>query len=288
MAPRFTVCLTFDFDAISSWIGSVRTRNPSAISRGEFGAVAVPRILDLLARYDIRSTFYVPGHSALAYPDIVREIRNAGHEIGHHGWVHENPADFDEAGERRLLDKGLEALQRIAGVRPAGYRSPAWDVSNRTISLLRDYGFLYDSSFMGKDYSPYYLRDGDSWSSDGPYVFGPLTDLVEMPVAWHLDDVPHFEFLPGVFGAMNPPSVVEEIWGGDFDWGYANQPGGVLTITMHPQVIGRGHRLLMLERLIRRFSEHEGVAFEALESVAARWKGANPPASARATPPSKA
>jgi peptidoglycan/xylan/chitin deacetylase (PgdA/CDA1 family) len=276
--PRFSICLTFDFDAISSWIGSVKTRNPSALSRGEFGAVAVPRILALLDRYGVRSTFGVPGHSAYAYPDIVRQIRDAGHEIGHHGWVHENPADFDEAGERRVLEQGLSALDKVAGVRPVGYRSPAWDVSERTIGLLREYGFLYDSSFMGHDYSPYYLRDGDSWSSDGPYVFGQQTELVEIPVAWYLDDFPHMEFVPGYFSALNPPSAVEEIWGGDFDWGYVNMPGGVLTITLHPQVIGRGHRLLMLERLIRRFQAQEGVAFEAMETVAARWKAANPSA----------
>lgn len=278
--PRFSVCLTFDFDGISAWIGSVKSRNPSMLSRGEFCAVAVPRILALLSKYDIAATFSVPGHSALAYPDAVRQMRDGGHEIVHHGWVHENPADFDEAGERLNLERGLDALEKTAGVRPIGYRSPAWDISERTISLLKDYGFLYDSSFMGNDYTPYYLRSGDQWSVDGPYAFGAATDLIEIPVAWHLDDFPMFEFVPGVFNALNPPSAVEEIWNGDFDWGYANMPGGVLTITLHPQVIGRGHRLLMLERLIRRFGESDGVAFETMAQVATRWQASNPPSPA--------
>lgn len=277
-ARRFSVCLTFDFDAMSAWIGTVKARNPSMISRGEFGAVAIPRILSLLKRYDVQSSFAIPGHTAYAYPDLVRRIRDDGHEIVHHGWVHENPADFDEAGERNILDQGLKALHEVAGVTPKGYRSPAWDVSPRTIGLLREYGFLYDSSFMGNDFSPYYLRDGDSFSLDGPYVFGPTTDLVEVPVAWHLDDFPQMEFVPGFSTNLHPPSVVEEVWRGDFDWGYANIPGGMIDITMHPQVIGRGHRLLMLERLITYFREHDGVVFDTLGTVAARWKAENPAA----------
>ena len=280
---KFSVCLTFDFDAMSAWVGTVKTQNPSMISRGEFGAIAVPRILDILKRHRVLSSFAVPGHTAYAYPDLVKNIRDEGHEIVHHGWVHENPADFDEAGERNILDRGFTALHETAGVRPVGYRSPAWDVSKRTIGLLREFGIEYDSSFHGNDFSPYYLRDGDSWSLDGPYVFGPTTDLVEVPVAWHLDDFPHMEFAPGFSTSIKAPSEVEEIWRGDFDWGYENVPGGMLDITMHPQVIGRGHRLLMLERLIRYFAGHDGVVFETLGSVASRWKANNPPAAVQAT-----
>ncbi|WP_157221141.1 polysaccharide deacetylase family protein [Flavisphingomonas formosensis] len=183
---RFTVCLTFDFDAISGWITTVGTRNPSMISRGEFGAFAIPRILALLDRYDIAASFAVPGHTAYAYPDEVRMIRDAGHEILHHGWMHENPSDLDEARERRVLEQGLEALHAVAGVVPAGYRSPAWDISPHTLGLLMEYGFFYDSSFMARDFHPYYLRDGDVISADGPYVFGREVELVEMPVAWQI------------------------------------------------------------------------------------------------------
>jgi peptidoglycan-N-acetylglucosamine deacetylase len=275
---KFSVCLTFDFDAMSAWVGTVKTQNPSMISRGEFGAVAVPRILDILKRHRVPSSFAVPGHTAYAYPDLVKMIRDGGHEIVHHGWVHENPADFDEAGERNILERGFTALDQTAGVRPVGYRSPAWDVSKRTIGLLREFGIEYDSSFHGNDFSPYYLRDGDSWSLDEPYVFGPTTDLVEVPIAWHLDDFPHMEFVPGFSTSIKTASEVEEIWRGDFDWGYENVPGGMLDITMHPQVIGRGHRLLMLERLIRYFAGHDGVVFETLGTVASRWKVNNPPA----------
>lgn len=117
---RLSCCITFDFDAMSSWIGTVKSQNPSMVSRGQFGAVAVPRLLDMLDNVGIKATFAVPGHTAYAYPKIVERIHARGHEIAHHGWVHENPAAFDEAGERRVLEKGLEALERVAGVKPRG------------------------------------------------------------------------------------------------------------------------------------------------------------------------
>ena len=275
---HFSIALTFDFDAMSVWIGSLRSKNPSMISRGEFGAVAVPRILELCARHEMRTTWCVPGHTALAYPDLVRRIRDEGHEIAHHGWVHENPAGLDEAAERRVLERGLEALHEVAGVRPRGYRSPAWDLSPRTIPLLLEYGFEWDSSLMGGDFHPYYARTGDRFEPDEPYVFGEPTRLVELPVTWGLDDFPPFEFILGSNAGLSAASKVEENWRGDFDWAYANCPGGVFNLTLHPQVIGRGHRMLMLERLIEHFESHDGVVFEALGDVAARWTKENPPA----------
>jgi len=267
--------ITFDFDAMSVWIGSLRSNNPSMISRGEFGAVAVPRLLDLLKRHRMRTTWCVPGHTALAYPDLVRRIRDEGHEIAHHGWVHENPAALDEASERRVLERGFEALAEVAGVLPRGYRSPAWDLSPRSIGLLLEYGFEWDSSLMGSDFHPYWVRSGDRWSADEPYVFGEETRLVELPVTWGLDDFPPFEFILGSNTGLSAPSKVEEIWRGDFDWAYANCPGGIYILTLHPQVIGRGHRMLMLERLIRHFAAHDGVVFEPLGEYARRWAEKN-------------
>lgn len=274
--PRLTCCITFDFDAMSSWVGSMKSNNPSMVSRGQFGAVAVPRLLDLLDAHKVPATFAVPGHTAYAYPKIVERIVERGHEIAHHGWVHENPASFDEAGERRVLEKGLEALQRVAGVRPRGYRSPAWDLSPRSIDLLREYGFAYESSCMGHDFHPYYLRSGDTWSLDGPYHFGQTVDLVEMPVTWMLDDFPPSEFVLGMNTGLMAPSAIEENWRGDFDYAYRHCPGGAYILTLHPQTIGRGNRLLMLERLLAHFAAHDGVVFEPMGEYFARWKAANP------------
>jgi peptidoglycan-N-acetylglucosamine deacetylase len=271
---RLSVCLSFDFDAMSVWIAG--TDNPATISRGEFGAVAVPRILSLLERHDARATFFVPGHTALAYPDIVREIAAAGHEIGHHGWVHENPAEQGPEGERAVFERALEALDTVAGVRPTGYRSPAADFSRDTIDVLLEYGMRYDSSCSGSDFTPYYLRQGDRWSKTGPYEFGEPADLVELPFSWLLDDFPHFEFEVGWSTEQSPPSTVREIWQGEFDYAYEHCLGGVFGLTMHPQVIGRGSRLMMLEGLSDHMAERDGVVFEPLADHAERWRRENP------------
>lgn len=274
--PRLSVCLTFDFDALSVWLGTMQTTSPANLSRGEFGPFAIPRILKLLAEYDIKATFFVPGHTALAYPDSVRLIRDGGHEIGHHGYVHENPSLLDEATERRVFDQGVEALEKVVGVTPRGYRSPGAEFSAHTIDVLADNGVLYDASLCGSDFTPYYVRQGDVPTFDKPFQFGKSVDLVEIPFSWGLDDWPHLEFSPGWSTGQKPPSAVEEIWRAEFDYAYANAPGGVYDLTMHPQIIGRGARIEMLRRLIEHFASHSDVVFESVITYAARWRSANP------------
>jgi peptidoglycan/xylan/chitin deacetylase (PgdA/CDA1 family) len=270
MAPDLTCCLTFDFDAISIWLAMGQT-GPTSRSRGEFGAYAIPRILDLLDRHHVRASFCIPGHTAYAYPDRVNEIRDRGHEILHHGFVHEPPNSLDAANERRVLEKGLEALEKTAGIRPKGYRSPSWELSERSVELLLEYGFSYDSSCMGQDFYPYFLRSGDNWSLDEPFVFGAESTLLELPVTWGLDDFPPFEPIWPHSTGLAPPFTVSEIWRGDFGWAYENCPGGIFILTMHPQVIGRGHRISMLDELIAHFASFDGVAFDTLGAYAERW-----------------
>ena len=251
------------------------------ISRGEFGAVGCQRILTLLERQAIPATFFVTGHTADTYPHLVRAIAAAGHEIGHHGYLHENPLALETPErEREVLLRGFAALDQAAGVRPVGYRSPAWDNSPWTTDLLLAEGFRYESSLMGDDYTPYWCRTGDVIQPDGPYLFGHEIDLVEMPISWVLDDFPHFEYLSvpdkGVFRpGLSAPSKVEEIWRDDFTFMKREVSGGVFTLTMHPQVIGRGHRMLMLERLIH-WLRDQGATFSTLSDAADAFRAAHP------------
>ena len=274
---RSTICLTFDFDAISIWIGPNRASvSPSAISRGEFGPIGVERILRLLDRKGIAATFFTPGHTAETYPDSVKAIVAAGHELGHHGYLHENPCALEtREQERDVLLRGLDALDRVAGIRPAGYRSPAWDNSPHTVDLLLENGFRYESSLMASDFTPYFCRTGDTIQQDGPCRFGASTELIEMPVNWLLDDYPHFEFMSWpekINPGLSAGSKVEEIWGEEFQFMHAEVDNGVFTLTMHPQIIGRGHRMLMLERLIDRFASYDRVDFTTLGAAAEAFR----------------
>src|SRR5262249_54645010 len=128
------VCLTFDFDALSVWIGTFHARSPSALSRGEFGNVGANRLLTMLSEWGIKSTWFVPGHTADAFPATVEKIAQAGHEVGHHGYFHDRPANADD--EARDFDRATAALERIAGKRPIGYRSPAAGLMPSTLDCL--------------------------------------------------------------------------------------------------------------------------------------------------------
>ncbi len=254
------VLLTFDFDAESLWEESGLV-TPTYTSRGQYGArVGVPRILALLDRYSIPATFFVPGITAERYPHLVQQIRDKGHEIGHHGYRHQSPTTLTVDEERSALEQGLEALQRAAGITPEGYRSPSWDLSEYSISLLQEYDFLYDSSLMGDDFQPYTLA-GDPAQEP----------LIELPVSWELDDAPHFlfNFSPRYRVGLSAPSKVFDIWSMEFEGAFRNQ--GVFTVTMHPQIIGRYHRMRMLETLIKHIAGHKGVRFATCAQAASLW-----------------
>ncbi len=281
------VALTFDFDALSNWIGSLGLTSPGPLSRGEFAPIGVRRVLALLTEHNARATFFVPGHTALAYPGAVEAIRRGGHEIAHHGWVHERPSRLSVEEERSTLERGLSVLERAAGELPRGYRAPGWDLSPNSVELLLSLGFEYDSSLMGNDYEPYWCRVGDVVSRSEPFQFGRPVALVEMPVAWHLDDFPHFEFVnvPGVLtlsGGHSAQSVLD-IWVGEFDYLYEHVGRGVLVITMHPEVIGRGHRVAMLRTFVEHVSARPGTRFTTCRDYAREWRIGRTPALPRDT-----
>ncbi|MFL6016790.1 MAG: polysaccharide deacetylase family protein, partial [Gaiellaceae bacterium] len=266
--PASTVCLSFDFDALSVWFGYERT-TPAMLARGEYGArVGVPRVLELLDRHGIRATFFVPGHTVESFPHVTESILERAHEIAHHSYAHVDPSGQTRDEEEADMERALDVLERI-GVKPLGYRSPSADLSGSTLELVEAHGFVYDSSLMTDDYRPFHPRIGDRVSQTEPLERGRESTLWELPMCFELDDWVHFQFNfePYRKGGA-PPSAVLEIWRDEFDWMHEHVDGGVLTVCMHPQVIGRGHRIAMLDRFVGHCLG-SGARFAPLAEVAA-------------------
>ena len=259
---RVAVALSFDMDAETLLLRDSNT-SPSRLSVGQYGPRAgVPRILDLLERYDIPSTFFIPAVSAQLYPDEVRAVAAAGHEIGIHGWIHEFTSSLEKGEERMLMQRSLDTLEEIAGRRPVGIRTGSWEYSENTLELINELGLFYDSSLMADDV-PYELLSG-----------GEPTGVVELPVEWILDDYPYFGMNRyGGTRPYTPPRAVYEIWTAEFDMAY--EEGGLFLLTMHPQIIGHRSRIAMLDELIQYMQARPGVWFATHEQVAryAKEKG---------------
>lgn len=246
--------------------------SPTKHSRGAYGAeVAVPRILDLHDELDVTATFFTPGHTIDSFPEVSAEVWDRGHDIQHHGWSHTNPGAFESKEEERAdIERGIDSIRDLTGRKPAGYRSPAWDFSEHTLEILRELGFEWDSSQMGHDFEPYYLREHRPVDPDRAYEPGRETDIVEVPVAWNRDDWPPFQFVSGGESQGGAPDEkqVFDMWREQFDWMYDSVDEGVFPLTLHPQVIGQPPRLRYLEELVRHMQSKPGVEFRTYDEVA--------------------
>jgi peptidoglycan/xylan/chitin deacetylase (PgdA/CDA1 family) len=252
---RVAVALSFDSDHESTtlrWGDS----SPGKLSQGQYGArAAIPRIRSLLARHDIRASFFVPAVVAELHPDEQRALVGEGHEVGIHGWIHEFNSKLPPAEERALQMRAADVLERITGVRPVGIRTPSWDFSAHTLAISREMGLLYDSSLMADD-DPYELLED-----------GEPTGMVELPVEWIRDDAVYFNMdRMSALRPYTPPSAVLEVFKAEFDGAY--EEGGLFLLTMHPHIIGHRSRVRLLDELIRYIRAHAGVWFATHAEVA--------------------
>ncbi|MCF3140551.1 polysaccharide deacetylase [Paenarthrobacter sp. AR 02] len=251
---------TFDVDAESCTIAHdpTSTKRMSLMSHQSYGPkIAVPRLLQILDRQDIKGTFFIPGFTAESYPDVVRRIVDGGHEIAHHGYMHEPMQGIDAATEAQYLDRGLEALATLAGVRPVGYRAPWWELNWQSPALLADRGFLYDSSLLDGD-APYRM----AVAQNDP------RDIVEIPVDWALDDWEQYGFYPGVTGSgvIESPAKALEMW--TLEAQAHHSQGSCFVLTNHPFISGRPSRAAALEQLIERVKDLEGMWVTTLAEIA--------------------
>jgi peptidoglycan-N-acetylglucosamine deacetylase len=249
---RAAATLGFDMDAEAV----VLTLQPSSASRlsvmshQAYGPLTgMPRILAMLERRNVRATFFCPGFTVERYPDLLRRVRDAGHEIAHHGYLHESVAGMTPQQEAAMLDRGLEALEKVTGQRPVGYRAPMWETTYATAGLLLDRGFRYDSSLMDGE-MPYELAEGAGEQA---------RSLVEIPVHWALDDWEQYAYLPEVFGSglIEDPQKAYSMWRGDL--AAMVEEGCCFTLTNHPFLSGRPARIRVLDRLIADMQELPGL-----------------------------
>lgn len=249
---RVAVIIGFDVD------NELLSRNnplPAPLSQGEYGAVqALPRLLRILDKHEIPASFYIPAVSAMLHPEMVPAIMKSGrHEIGVHGWIHENLAAMNDAVvEERLLRQSIEYLTKVTGKRPVGFRAPAWALSPHTLGLIRKAGFLYDSSMMAMD-EPYEILAN-----------GQPTGLIELPIEWILDDFPYFS--GNASGSLPSPELVFQIYKQEFDVAYEERT--LLVLTTHPHVVGHRSRAAQLDQLIAYMKSKPGVWFATAEQVA--------------------
>lgn len=283
MTKEIKVAFGVDVDAVGGWLGSYGGQDsPDDISRGLFaGEVGVPRLLELFRRHELRQTWFWPGHSVETFPAEFEACFGAGHEIGVHGYSHENPIAMSRHQEAEVLDHCIELIGSRWGQRPTGYVAPWWEFSPVTNELLLERGITYDHSLMHRDFEPYYVRVGDSWTRIDyeaasafewmkPLQRGEETDLVEIPANWYLDDLPPMMFIkssPNSHGFVNPRDI-EQMWRDQFDWVYREMDYAAFTMTIHPDVSGRPQVLMALERLIEHINGHDGVEWCTFDRIA--------------------
>jgi peptidoglycan/xylan/chitin deacetylase (PgdA/CDA1 family) len=243
---KAAVVLTYDFDAETLWLcrNPESANSPRVLSEGAYEPkVAVPRLLEMMDRVGVKSTFFVPGWVIERYPDVVRSVADAGHEIAYHGYLHEKPCSPEH--EEELIVKCKSIMKDVLGVTPVGHRSPMGDVRPGTIDVLCRNGFEYSANMM--DFERPYLHVGENGNK-----------LVELPSNWLYEDASHFFFTiqEPQRRPIAAPSTVTEIWRTEFDGLY--DEGNLLVLIFHPQMIGRISRVRMLEQLITYMKSRPG------------------------------
>ncbi|MES2292433.1 MAG: polysaccharide deacetylase [Pseudomonadota bacterium] len=258
---RCAFALSFDSDHETNELRD-GGKSIGRLSWGQYGArVGVPRIAALLARHNVRASFYVPAVTALIYPEEQQALVAAGHEIGIHGWIHELNSILPYEAERDLMLRASDTLTKITGSRPVGLRTPSWDFSPSTLRIQKEMGLLYDSSLMA---------DEDCYEL---LLHGEPSGVIEMPVEWVRDDAVYF--MMNRFQAQRPytpPTDVFDIFRREFDAAY--DEGGIFQLTCHPHIIGYRSRIWILDELIRHAKAKKDVWFATHEEVV-RWAKAN-------------
>jgi peptidoglycan/xylan/chitin deacetylase (PgdA/CDA1 family) len=260
---RCAVTISFDIDGKERWLARARGGNeafasPLLAHYGEYGPkVAMPHILDLFEKYDMPAGFFIPGLVAQEHPEMTQKIHEAGHEIGFHGHTHAGLAGLSDEQEAEEYARALDTFDDLIGETPVGHRQ--WS-SERTLNRMIELGFEYSSLSSANDVP--YLLEADAG------------DIIEVPVQSAITDTPYFTFQLGpVLGhqsGVDAPSKAYEIWSSEFD--ACVKRGCLFHLVLHPQMIGRPHRLDMVEKLIQYITGHSDVWIAQPREIAQYWR----------------
>ncbi|KAF8184474.1 glycoside hydrolase/deacetylase [Pholiota molesta] len=279
-AKRVLIGFGVDVDAVAGWLGSYGGEDsPLDISRGMYaGEVGVPRLLKLFKKYGIRTTWFIP--------EEMKAVRDAGHELGLHGYSHENPVAMTVEQQKDILDHTYKLLTEFNHGIPRSV-APWWETSKEGTDILLDKGIEYDHSSMAHDCQAYYMRDEDSWTKINyaakadswmkPLRKGNETGLVCIPANWFIKSSPNSH-------GWVDPRVVEQIWKDTFTYCYREEEEFIFPITIHPDVSGRPHVLLMLERFIEWVNTHDNIQWVPLIDMARDFRSKKTPASGAKMP----
>ena len=285
---KILLAISIDFDAVSGWLGtgSHPDNTTSDYSSGYQSAhVGVPRLLKLFARLGIadKLTWCIPGHSLETFSSAARAIAASGAEIALHGYAHESANQLTAEQERDVLNRCVHLIETLTGKKPRGYRAPLYQLSERTISLLQEQDFLWDSSLSHHDSRPYFLprnpapiepidfspnAKAETWMYPSPdFVTLPKSSLVEIPANWYAEDMTPLQFFPHTPNSAGyvDVRVVESMWRDRFEWlrgevrededgvgGGGGEFGGdvVFSLILHPDTSGMAHVIGMVKRFL--------------------------------------
>lgn len=298
--PKITVALSVDFDAVSGWLGTGAhpDNNTSDYSAGFFaGNVGVPRLLKVLRKLNVadKTTWCIPGHSIETFPEAARAIAATNCEIAVHGYAHESAAQLSAEQERAVLARSITLIENLTGTKPIGYRAPLYQLNERTITLLQEQDFLWDSSLSHHDSEPYFLPlnpiplkpidfslPAETWMHASPNPFSPATpksSLVELPCNWYAEDATPLQFFPHNANSAGyvDVRVIERMWRDRFEWleresGEAGGEERVFALVLHPDTSGMAHVVGMVERFLLWVRGREGVEFSRCGDLAWRWR----------------
>lgn len=261
---RFPVVFGICLDAEAIWLNKIAPgeHRPVLLSHGAYAIhEGLAPLLDLLDRRAVATTFFVPGITADRYPDAVRRIRDRGHEIGSHGYGHKSVVGMSREAERDELLRGIDAVERVAGIRPTTWRSPSWEFTAHTVDLMLEAGVTVSTNYQDRS-RPYRLTRN-----------GVELPIVELPVHWHLADAPYFLYgaLPGRI--PRPAADADAVWREELTGLYEDRPGAFYHGTLHVQLIGHPGRLQMLDRFLAFAAGHERTAFMRCDALAATVRG---------------